>query len=311
MTNLDNEMLVRYLVVLDRPGRQFTAADDTRWGGLLSPNPEEIPTRGGSGLKVVLLGSWLFGYLVLETLERYERRFPGKLNFVGLVTDDPLNPDARISVKKRIWNLVGLPYRVIDETSVIESGLSHGVPVYTGEVKVESFRKLLGQWNPDAILVCVFGQIIDAPMIEVPRFGTYNFHPSDLSLHQGAGPAPYDDLAARRAGTTRWSVHHVTEEVDAGPVVGHSPLVNVLNAKGALPGDPLVVYEKLSEALGPLAFFLIEELCRRHETKRPGPIEEIDFENRFSGEVKSRLLQPILKETADGTLPIPESSLFA
>jgi len=108
MTNLENEKLVNYLVVHDKPGRQFITEENTRWGGLLQPAPSENPDKTNDGLRIVLFGSWEFGYLVLETFKEYERRFPGKINLVGLVTDNPLNPDAKISLKKRIWNFINI-----------------------------------------------------------------------------------------------------------------------------------------------------------------------------------------------------------
>lgn len=302
MTNLENEKLVRYLVALDRPGRRFRAEDDTRWGGLLEPAPEEVPAGHGGGLRVALFGSWVFGYLVLDTLARYQLRYPGKLSLVGLVTDDPLNPDAKISLKKRIWHLLDLPYRVVNETTILESALSNGIPAYTGEVKVESFRRLLAAWRPDAILVCVFGQVIDARIIELPPMGIYNFHPSDLASGVGAGPAPYDDLAARDAPTGKWTVHHVTEEVDGGAIVGQSPPVNVRDAAGRLPASPQVVYEKLAEALGPLAFLLVEELCRRREEGRTGRIDRLDLEESMPNVLKARFLRPIQGDATPGVL---------
>ena len=296
MRTLDNEKLVNYLVVLDRPGRQFNTEEDNRWGGLIQPAPSENPNKTNEGLRIVLFGSWEFGYLVLETLKEYERRFPGKVNLVGLVTDNPLNPDAKISLKKRVWQFIDLPFRFFDETFIIESGLSHGIPVYTGEIKIESFYRLMEQWAPDVILVCVFGQIINSFIINLPPYGIYNFHPSDLTKNQGAGPAPYEDLVTRNAGSTVWSVHHVSEEVDGGHVVGQSPPVNVRNAKGILPGNSLVVYHKLAEALTPLTFFLAEELSRRFEMNQPGPIDHIDFNSQISDEVKQKLMQPIIRD---------------
>jgi len=310
MTNPDNGKLVNYLVVLDKPGRQLITEDDTRWGGLIQPAPYENPDKTWNGLRVVLFGSWEFGYLVLETLKEYERRFPEKLNLVGMVTDDPLNPDAKISLKKRVWNLIDQPFRVFDETFILESGLSHGIPVYTGEVKTESFYRLIQQWNPDTIIVCVFGQIINSFTINLPPYGIYNFHPSDLTRHQGTGPAPYEDLAASNAETTVWSVHHVSEEIDCGHVLGQSPPVYVLNTEGILPGDPLVVYQKLAEALPLLTFFLIKELSRRFEMNRPGPINHIDFNSMISDAVKKRFMQPIISDIRAETLPIPDKSTF-
>ena len=296
MTNPENEKLVNYLVVLDKPGRRFETEDDIRWGGLIQPAPTENPDKTGDGLKVVLFGSWEFGYLVLESLKEYEKSFPEKLNIVGLVTDNPLNPDAKISLKKRVWNLIDLPYRVFDETLTIESGLSHGIQVYTGEVKTESFYRLMEQWNPDAVLVCVFGQIINSKILNLPAYGIYNFHPSDLTRHQGAGPAPYDDLAARNAETAVWSVHHVTEEIDSGHVLGQSPPIYVRNTKGILPGDPLVVYQKMGEALPSLTFFLVEELSRRVELNKSGAIDHMEFNSLVSDKVKKRLMQPITSD---------------
>jgi len=310
MTNLENEKLVNYLVVLDKPGRRLFTEEDTRWGGLIQPAPSEVQNKSNDGLRIVLFGSWEFGYLVLETLKEYERRFPGKVNLVGLVTDNPLNPDARISLKKRVWQFIDLPFRVFDETFIIESGLRHGIPVYTGEIKIESFCRMMEQWNPDAILVCVFGQIINSFTINLPPFGIYNFHPSDLTKNLGAGPAPYEDLVTRNAGTTVWSLHHVSEEVDSGHVVGQSPPVNVRNTKGILPGNSLVVYQKLAEALPQLTFFLAEELSRRFEMNQPGPIDHIDFNSLISDEVKQKLMQPVIPDIPAETLPMPDLSIF-
>jgi hypothetical protein len=310
MTNLENEGLVNYLVVLNKPGRRFTAENDTRWGGLIEPEPSEKLGKTAVGLRVVLFASWDFGYLVLETLKKFENKYPGQLNLVGLVTDDPLNPDAKISLKKRVWNLLDLPYRVLDETFIIESGLSHGIPVYIGEVKVNSFHAILKKWNPDAILVCVFGQIINSFIINLPRYGIYNFHPSDLSLHQGAGPAPYDDLANRHAGTTVWSVHHVSEEIDCGEVVGKSPPVNVLDSKGELPGDPLVVYHKLAEVLSPMAFFLVKELGRNFELNKPGWIDHIDFDSLIPDKIKNRIMQPVTCDPWIDVLSVLDDFLY-
>ena len=310
MTNPENEKLVNYLVVLDKPGRQFNTEEDTRWGGLLQPAPDENPSKTSEGMKVVLFGSWEFGYLVLETLKEYERMFPKKLNLAGFVTDNPLNPDAKISIKKRVWQFIDQPFRVFDETFIIESGLSHGIPVYTGEIKIESFYRMMEQWKPDVILVCVFGQIVNSRIIKMPQLGIYNFHPSDLTKNQGAGPAPYEDLVTRNAATTVWSVHHVSEEIDCGHVVGQSPPINVRDTNGTLPGNSLVVYQKLGEALSPLTFYMIDELCRKFEQKKTGYIDQIDFPDLIADEITQRLMLPIVKENPSEMLPIPDPSFF-
>ncbi len=310
MTHIENEKLIDYLIVANKPGRKFTAENDTRWGGLIEPDALENPDKTDAGIKIVLFGSWDFGYLVLETLKKFESKYPDQLNIVGLVTDNPINPDAKISLKKRVWNLLDIPYRVIDETLLIESALNHGIPVYLGDVKADSFHDILKKWNPDAILVCVFGQIIDSFAINLPQNGIYNFHPSDLTKQQGAGPAPYEDLARRNAKTGVWSVHHVSQEIDCGVVIGKSPQVFVHDAYGKLPPDPVVVYHKLAEVLSPLVFFLIKELVKKHKMNSPGWIDSIDFEKAIPDDIKHRVMLPVADDVWTDILSIPSNYLF-
>lgn len=289
----ENKKLIDYLVIRDREGRQFRQETDSRWGGLLEPAPGENPAKTDEGMRIVLFSSWEFGYVVLETLKSIESNFHQKLNLVGFVTDDPMSPDAKISVKKRIWSKLGIHEWVIDETSIIESALVHGTPVYTGEIKTESFHCLLQQWNPDAILVCVLGQLIDPFIISLPPFGIYNFHPSDLARNYGAGTAPYDDLAERHVASSVWTVHQVSEQFDSGHIVGQSPLICILDKCKSLPKDPLVVYNRFAEALGPMVRILVEELFLRQERNEKGAIQKIDFPALYPGEISEMLLKPI------------------
>ena len=77
--------------------------------------------------------------------------------------------------------------RVAIEVATIETALQAGVPVYTGEFKIDWFYRQLASWRPDVIIVCACGQIFDARILELPRYGVYNFHPSDLAHGHGAG----------------------------------------------------------------------------------------------------------------------------
>jgi hypothetical protein len=310
MSDNNTSKLVDYLVVLNSDNRRYTSEAGARWGGLLEPAPDENPEKTGEGLRVVLFGSWEFGYLALETLKKYESRFPGEVNLVGFVTDDPLNPDAKISLKKRIWGLLDMPERVIDETTIIESALSHGTPVYNGEIKSDPFRRLLQQWNPDVIFVCVFGQVIDRFIADLPPYGIYNFHPSELARHYGAGPAPYDDLAARRAETTVWTVHHVSEELDSGHIVGQSPPICVLNGEGNLPGDPFLVYNKIAEPLSPMVFIMTREIQQKHQLNETGSLTSVNFSDAYPEEIREKLMRRIRQENHVNFFLEPDLSLF-
>ena len=75
MSDNSTSKLADYLVVLNSECRSFTSETDSRWGGLIDPAPDENPGKTGNGLRIVLFGSWEFGYLALETLKRYESLF--------------------------------------------------------------------------------------------------------------------------------------------------------------------------------------------------------------------------------------------
>jgi hypothetical protein len=142
----------------------------------------------------------------------------------------------------------------------------------------------------------VFGQVIDAPIIERPAYGIYNFHPTDLAHGFGAGPTPAEDLAAHGMTSTVWTIHHVIEAVDAGGIVAVSPHINVAEQDGKLPADPLIVYDKLVEPVGCLAASLVDTLWRRFAAGRPGKLDHLDIEAALPTAVKSRLQEPIRAE---------------
>ena len=280
MSNLEQDAPLNRRLVHDRPGRTFLVNDEARWGELILPAPGEYPDKSEAGLRVMLICSLPVGYAAAITVTAYERQYPERLNLVALVTDDPINPDAKIGIKKRFWKHYDSTERLEIETATVETALTCGAPVYTGEVKVDWFRERAARWQPDVVLVCGFGQVIDRPIMELPPYGIYNCHPSDLAHHLGAGLAPYANLFERDAATNVWTVHHVSEEVDAGHIVGYSPPINVRNAAGDLPEQVRLVNDKMLYPLTWMVYFLIDALTSKYLDGSPGPIDQIDFEAR-------------------------------
>lgn len=275
------EAVLNHRLMLDHPGRRFVPVRGSRWGELVTPAPDEIADAQGNGLRVVLFASFEFGYLALEAVKAYTRQFPDRAQLVGLVTDDPINPTAHIGLKKRVWKHMDSDEIMAIETAVVQSAVRVGVPAYTGEIKVDGFHELLDSWRPDAIISCVFGQVIDALIINRPAYGIYNFHPTDLAHGFGAGPAPAEDLAARGATSTVWTIHQVTEAVDAGHIVAVSPSINVADQSVVLPADPLVIYDKLTEPVGCLAAHLVDAIAKRFAAGRPGALDSLETEAAF------------------------------
>jgi len=75
----------------------------------------------------------------------------------------------------------------------------------------------LASFKPDVIVVAAFGQILTKSVLELPKFGCINIHPSLLPRHRGAAPV----VAAILAGDsfTGISIMLMDEGLDTGPVV--------------------------------------------------------------------------------------------
>lgn len=278
--------------IIDEPG-------DSNWGQLIIPNKREKLTDYPRALKMLLVTSYKTGILLAKTILQIHNTYPEKLQIVGLITDDPVSDDAKISRRRRIWREYNESQWLEIEDDILELALNAGVPCFTGAVKTNFARKLIKRWNPDAIQVCVFGQVIDKPIIDYPDYGIYNYHPADLAHHVGAGPQPYQDLVNRGATTSKFTIHHLTEILDAGSVVGQSPDINVAMADGKLPENLLVIEDRLFLVADFMAVILTWKLITAKENDLQKPIDIIDFVSYFSIKQKETILLPISKTTPD------------
>jgi folate-dependent phosphoribosylglycinamide formyltransferase PurN len=294
MSDLHKEDVVNRALEHDRPGRSFVAIEGSRWGELILPAPDEAADRTEAGLRLLAVTSFFYSIEMLSALLGYERTHPARLHPVAVATDDAVNADARIGLRKRIWKHYTQAERVAIEVATIETALRSGLPVHTGEFKIEWFYRQLASWRPDAIIVCGCGQILDTRILELPRWGVYNFHPSDLAHGHGAGAQPYEDSLARNDPWTCWTVHQMTEEVDVGPIVGRSPRVSVADARGRIVQDPRRFYDKLRGVVGPMVTILLEELVRLADRGQGGRVARIDFAERLPQSVRTRLRESIV-----------------
>lgn len=309
MDELTNEKPLNELLRADDHDRKIVPVKDTRWGELIIPAKHENLHKTNEGLRTLVVASYDYGYILMETLKECERRFPNRLNIVGLVTDDPANPDAKISAKKRIWRMYDEEEKLDEEKTVIESALSFGVPCYTGEIKTDFFSRLLAEWNPEAIVVFVFGQFFNETIINFPKLGIYNFHPTDLANHYGAGPQPFMDMIDRKADTSKLTIHQISTQVDAGKIVGQSPSINIQLKDGKHTENVLVLEQKLAEPIKNMAAKLISELILKKEAGLSGKIDSINFVECFSDKEKGQMMRPIQSNNFRKTIPVISDNL--
>jgi len=120
-------------------------------------------------LKVVFLGSGPIASPVLEALAN-----SAEIDLLAVITQ----PD-RPAGRKRIPTPTPLGAKAA------ELGLD---AQKVTDVNSESFLESLRLLSPDMLCVVSFGQILKAPLLELPRLGCVNVHASILPAYRGASP---------------------------------------------------------------------------------------------------------------------------
>lgn len=83
--------------------------------------------------------------------------------------------------------------------------------------KIAELKSEISRRRPDLIIVCAYGQIIPKDILDVPRFGSLNLHPSLLPKYRGASPIQFAILNnEKKTGVT---VMLMDEKMDHGPIV--------------------------------------------------------------------------------------------
>ncbi len=96
-------------------------------------------------------------------------------------------------------------------------GLEPAVVIDSKELPDELYNT---EW--DFILVCSYGKILPKKLLDLPRRGVINIHPSLLPKFRGPSPYVSNILADER--TTGVSVMLLEEKMDAGPILAQARL---------------------------------------------------------------------------------------
>jgi methionyl-tRNA formyltransferase len=80
----------------------------------------------------------------------------------------------------------------------------------------------IARLRPDLLVLADYGQLVPAELLELPRFGALNVHPSLLPRHRGASPIPAAILAADDA--TGVSLMLMDAGLDSGPLIAQRDL---------------------------------------------------------------------------------------
>lgn len=106
----------------------------------------------------------------------------------------------------------------LSPTPVKAKALELGLEVFEPQrIRDEAVVEQLRQWNPDVILVVAYAKLIPKVILDLPRLGCINVHPSLLPKFRGAVPV----MASIMAGETETGVctFFMDEGYDTGDVI--------------------------------------------------------------------------------------------
>jgi methionyl-tRNA formyltransferase len=198
-----------------------------------------------SKLKVAIFGSFYRGHGALLNLLR-DTELLHRIEMTGVVTDDP--SQSFTSPGKRVWQYL---HTDAERNMMEELATEHGIPVFKGRIKSKEFYEALRNvWKPDIIYMATFGQLLDKTILNIPRLGVYNAHPTDGETWPSCvGPNPFEQILAARKPDCAIALHHVNEKFDDGELVSFSGKVPVPYAKlDAMPafGDRIIHMHRLA-----------------------------------------------------------------
>ena len=133
-----------------------------------------------------------------------------------------------------------------------------GIPVLQPErAKERAFAEQLRALEPDICAVAAYGQLLPTEILNIPRFGCVNLHPSALPKYRGA--APIQRALWNGETETAAAVIQLNEEEDAGPIL----------AQRRVPIEPRDTAVELSAKLAAIGAELLAETVAAYPNNPP------------------------------------------
>jgi len=150
--------------------------------------------------KIIFIGTPDFSAIILKTLCESEY----KPILVVTASDKPVG-------RKQI--ITPPPVKVLAE--------KYGIEICQPE-KIENCKLKIENCKPDLIIVAAYGQILPKEILEIPKNGCFNIHPSLLPKYRGSTPIQATILNGdKKTGVT---IILMDEKMDHGPIVNQRAL---------------------------------------------------------------------------------------
>jgi len=126
--------------------------------------------------------------------------------------------DSRVKLQAVFTVKYDQPFPYYVERQLLDVCSEKGV-VCHHDVKVsgDEGMTLLRKYSPDLIVVATFKQILKDNVLNLPRLGVVNFHPSLLPRYRG--PSPTHSALLNDDKNTGVTAHFITEKIDEGNIL--------------------------------------------------------------------------------------------
>ncbi len=163
-------------------------------------------------MKIIFIGTGSFAAPILNSLKE-----------IDLVVTAPDKPAGR--------------KRTLTSPPVKEIALKNNIPF----IQPEKISLVKFDFKPDLIITADYGQIIPLSIINLPRLGTINVHPSLLPEYRG--PSPIQTAILNGNEKTGITLMLIDEKIDHGPIIAQTE-VSISN------DDAQTLRDKLSQKAG-------------------------------------------------------------
>ena len=114
--------------------------------------------------------------------------------------------------------------------------------------KISDLKSEILDLKPDLIIVAAYNQKLSKDILNIPRYGCLNVHPS--LLPRWRGPSPIQFAILEGDNETGVTIIKIIEEIDAGPII----------KKEELKIDPKEIYQNLHDKLAKMGADLIAKV---------------------------------------------------
>lgn len=221
-----------------------------------------------ANLNIVFIGTPEFGAIILEKLVNYMPSFvlsPHIPSFT-LCFRGPFQPTLVITAPDRPAGrkqiLTPPPVKILAE--------KYRLPILQPE-KIKNYKFTIESYKPDLIVVAGYSQIIPKDILEIPKYGALNVHPSLLPRWRGPSPIQFTILAGdKKAGVT---IILMDEKMDHGPILASSEF-QVMSKQ--------INYRELENILANLGAKLLTETIPKWVTNKIQPQPQDDLKATYS-----------------------------